>query len=84
MISLSTGFLQERKYLRDRHPEKEHGRNILYYGCRKRSVDYLYEDELKQYQEEGVLSKLYVAFSRDQPEKVYVTHLLKENKDEIW
>lgn len=78
------GFLQERKYLRERYPDKEHGRNILYYGCRKRDQDYLYEDELKAYQEEGVLTKLYCAFSRDQPEKVYVTHLLKENKDEIW
>lgn len=90
MIGPGTGFaplrafLQERKYLRDRYPEKEHGRNILYYGCRKRSEDYLYEDELKQFQADGVLTKLNVAFSRDQPEKIYVTHLLKENRDEIW
>jgi len=78
------GFLQERKYLRNKYPEKEHGRNILYYGCRKCAEDYLYEHELKKYVEEGVLSKLYVAFSRDQEEKIYVTHLLKQNKDEIW
>lgn len=78
------GFLQERKYLRNRYPEKEHGRNVLYYGCRKRTEDYLYEDELKMYQDEGVLTKCYVAFSRDQPDKIYVTHLLKENRDEIW
>lgn len=60
------------------------GETILYFGCRKQSEDFLYEEELKQYVEDGVLSKLYLAFSRDQSEKVYVTHLLKQNKEEIW
>ena len=70
--------------MKERFPDKEHGRNILYYGCRNRTSDYLYENELNEYQKEGVLTKLYIAFSRDQAEKVYVTHQLKENKDEIW
>lgn len=60
------------------------GETILYFGCRKQSEDFLYQEELKQYLSDGVLTKLYLAFSRDQPEKVYVTHLLQKNKEEIW
>lgn len=57
---------------------------VLYFGCRKRDEDYLYREELEQYLADGTLSKLYLAFSRDQAEKVYVTHLLRQNKDEVW
>lgn len=75
------GFLQERKVLRDKGPV---GDNILYFGCRKKSEDYLYQDELESYVADGTLTKLHVAFSRDQEKKVYVTHLLKENQEELW
>lgn len=57
---------------------------MLYTGFRHKNEDFLYADELEKYKEDGVLTKLYVAFSRDQPEKVYVQHLLAENGEEIW
>lgn len=76
------GFLQERQWVRDQG--KPTGDTILYFGCRKSKEDFLYEDELKEYLQKGTLTKLYTAFSREQPEKVYVTHLLSQNKDEIW
>nr|KAG5690130.1 hypothetical protein BaRGS_003453 [Batillaria attramentaria] len=76
------GFIQERDFC---HKEgKPMGDTILYFGCRKQSEDFIYEEELKEFCKNGSLTKLYTAFSRDQPEKVYVQHLLKQNKDETW
>jgi NADPH-ferrihemoprotein reductase len=60
------------------------GANILYFGCKKANLDYLYEEELRTFQEEGVLTKLYVAFSREETKKVYVQHLLSQNAKETW
>lgn len=59
------------------------GDTILYFGCRKRDEDYLYHEELENYVNKGSLT-LHVAFSREQKEKVYVTHLLANHADEIW
>ena len=61
------------------------GETILFTGCRNRAVDYIYEEELEKYEKEGVLTKNFVAFSRDDPnKKVYVQHLLAEQKDLVW
>ena len=56
----------------------------LYFGCRHEKEDYIYREELEQYLADGTLSKIYTAFSRDGPKKVYVQHLLKQNQDEVW
>ena len=60
------------------------GDTILYYGCRRKAEDFIYEDELQEFTQNGTLTKLYTAFSRDQAQKVYVQHLLEKNKDETW
>ena len=39
---------------------------MLFFGCRKKSEDYIYEDELVSYSQDGTIAKLHVAFSRDQ------------------
>ncbi|CAG4989605.1 unnamed protein product [Parnassius apollo] len=75
------GFLQERAHARTKGQEV--GANILYFGCRHRSQDYIYQEELEEYERNGDV-KLNVAFSRDQAQKVYVTHLLEKNMDELW
>ncbi|KAL8614018.1 hypothetical protein ACOMHN_023253 [Nucella lapillus] len=76
------GFLQERDFT---HKEgKTLGDTILYFGCRRKVDDFIYEDELQEYCQSGSLTKLYTAFSRDQQHKVYVQHLLEENKEETW
>ncbi|XP_050531790.1 NADPH--cytochrome P450 reductase [Daktulosphaira vitifoliae] len=76
------GFIQERDFARKEG--REVGKMILYFGCRKKEEDFIYEDELKEYVSNGTLTKLHLAFSRDQPEKQYVTHLLEQNADELW
>jgi NADPH-ferrihemoprotein reductase len=63
---------------------KEIGEMILYFGCRHPEHDYIYEDELLRYAEEGVLNELHVAFSRQKAMKVYVQDLLWQNRDHIW
>ena len=42
------------------------GSTILFFGCRRRDEDYIYADELKQYLEDGTLTQLHTAFSREQ------------------
>ena len=89
------GFLQERQFKRAEASEinKKNGKEkapcgigdcILFTGCRNRAVDYVYDDELEAFQASGTLSKLFVAFSRDQEEKVYVQHLLAKEGDLVW
>jgi NADPH-ferrihemoprotein reductase len=60
------------------------GKTILYYGCRKKEEDYLYQSELEEYENNGTLTKLNVAFSRDQAQKIYVTHLLEKDSNLVW
>lgn len=60
------------------------GKTVLYYGCRRKNEDYLYQDELEGYEKNRTLSNLNVAFSRDQEHKVYVTHLLKNDENLVW
>lgn len=87
MIGPGTGIAPFRGFIQERSHQKEEGKSVgetvLYFGCRNKERDFLYEEELTAYRDSGLL-KLYVAFSRDQPEKVYVTHLLEENKAEVW
>ncbi|KAJ5712501.1 hypothetical protein N7493_008969 [Penicillium malachiteum] len=72
------GFIQERAALAARGEKV--GTTVLFFGCRKRDEDYLYQEEFKTYQEQlGDSLKIITAFSREGAEKVYVQHRLKEN-----
>ncbi|KAG6442572.1 hypothetical protein O3G_MSEX002457 [Manduca sexta] len=75
------GFLQERAFVRANG--KEVGDNILYFGCRHRDQDYIYKEELEEFEKNGDV-QLKLAFSRDQAHKIYVTHLLEKDLDQLW
>jgi len=81
------GFLQEIKYRRGLPQNKgvPCGEVDLFFGCRTED-DFLYGDELRAYEKEGVISNLQVAFSRVTKEKVYVQHLMRkpEQRQRIW
>lgn len=109
MIGTGTGLAPFRGFIQHRNQAREEGDlvgdTILYFGARKRSEDFIYEEvfsalcnslqingrifsfkigqELKTYVQNGAL-KMHTAFSRDQQEKKYVTHLIHDDADVIW
>ncbi|MGQ4383739.1 molybdopterin-dependent oxidoreductase [Streptomyces sp. SAS_270] len=72
------GFLQERRALGHRAP------NWLFFGEQHRATDFYYEDELAAFRQDGTLSRLDTAFSRDQRAKVYVQDRMREHGPELW
>lgn len=55
-------------------PGNKLGETVLYFGCRRKAEDYIYEEELAEFHKKGVLSGLHVAFSRDQVTQVEITY----------
>jgi len=89
MIGPGTGIAPMRAMLQERSYQrlKQHkivGKTILYFGCQNRSHDFLYSSELEGFQKDGTLTSLYLAFSRETKQKVYVQHLLRENDSSSW
>jgi sulfite reductase (NADPH) flavoprotein alpha-component len=84
MVGPGTGIAPFRAFLQERRATEAKGPSWLFFGDQKASCDYLYEDELAQHLADGSLSRLDLAFSRDQDEKIYVqTKMLQQGKD-IW
>jgi sulfite reductase (NADPH) flavoprotein alpha-component len=84
MVGPGTGIAPFRAFLQERRALGHAGRNWLFFGDQKRATEFLYEEELTRFQTEGVLTKLDLAFSRDQAEKIYVQTRMRENGAELW
>ncbi len=86
MIGPGTGIAPMRALLQERYHQAQSqavGANILYFGCKRRDLDFLYQDELEGgWQKQGL--QLHLAFSRETNTKVYVQHLLQKNAEETW
>ena len=84
MVGPGTGIAPFRAFLEEREARGAKGRNWLFFGDQKRITDFLYEDQIVDWQRRGVLTKLDLAFSRDQAEKIYVQQRMRENAAELW
>ena len=72
MVGPGTGIAPFRAFLEERAATHATGKNWLFFGDQKAATDFLYRDELEALQSAGVLTRLDLAFSRDQAEKIYV------------
>ncbi len=59
-------------------------RTRLYFGCRSESADYLYRTDLENFVRDKTLTNLRTAFSRDQPQKIYVQDLLEQDGCDVF
>ncbi len=84
MIGPGTGVAPFRAFMQERDALGARGRNWLVFGHRNYTHDFLYQLEWQDLLKRGVLSRLDVAFSRDQPEKRYVQHALWDARRELF
>ncbi len=84
MIGAGTGVAPFRAFVQERQAIGATGRSWLLFGDRRFRIDFLYQVEWQRALREGPLSRMDVAFSRDQPEKVYVHHRLLEAARDIY
>jgi sulfite reductase (NADPH) flavoprotein alpha-component len=83
MIGPGTGVAPFRAFMQERDAMGARGRNWLVFGHRNYTHDFLYQLEWQDLLKRGVLTRLDVAFSRDQPEKRYVQHALWDARGEL-
>ena len=83
MIGPGTGVAPFRGFMQEREATGARGKNWLVFGHRNFMHDFLYQLEWQDWIKEGLLTRLDVAFSRDQPEKRYVQHTLWESRNEL-
>jgi sulfite reductase (NADPH) flavoprotein alpha-component len=84
MIGPGTGIAPFRAFLQERDAVEAKGKNWLFFGNPHFTEDFLYQVELQDYLSRGILTHLNVAFSRDQPQKVYVQDKLRKNAAELY
>ncbi|HYZ25006.1 MAG TPA: flavodoxin domain-containing protein [Rhodopila sp.] len=84
MIGPGTGVAPFRGFLQEREAVGAGGRNWLVFGHRNYLHDFLYQVEWQDWIKSGLLTRLDVAFSRDQPEKHYVQHTLWEARRDLY
>nr|XP_030694076.1 NADPH-dependent diflavin oxidoreductase 1 isoform X4 [Globicephala melas] len=82
MVGPGTGVAPFRAAIQERVAQGETG-NVLFFGCRQRDQDFYWEAEWKELQTRGCLT-LVTAFSREQEQKVYVQHRLRELGPLVW
>jgi sulfite reductase (NADPH) flavoprotein alpha-component len=84
MVGPGTGIAPFRSFLAERDATAASGRNWLFFGEQHFTTDFLYQTEIQNWYSTGVLTKISLAFSRDQQEKIYVQHRMKEHAAELY
>lgn len=84
MVGPGTGIAPFRGFLQERAITAAPGKNWLFFGDQHAATDFLYQKDLERYFNQGVLTRLDLAFSRDGDAKVYVQDRMRENAQELW
>ena len=84
MVGPGTGIAPLRAFLQEREAFGTPGRSWLFFGNQRRENDFLYAAELEDLAEKRLLTRMDLAFSRDQMNKVYVQHKMLEAATELW
>jgi sulfite reductase (NADPH) flavoprotein alpha-component len=84
MIGPGTGVAPFRAFLHERMATGAPGRNWLFFGHQHRDHDFFYEDELSGMRAAGVLTRLSLAWSRDDSQKFYVQDRMREVGRDLW
>ena len=83
MIGAGTGVAPYRGFIEERAEADAKGKSWLFFGERNFTNDFLYQLEWQDFLASGALSRIDVAFSRDQPEKIYVQHRLWQQRADL-
>ncbi|MEO1318251.1 MAG: sulfite reductase subunit alpha, partial [Pseudomonadota bacterium] len=84
MVGPGTGIAPFRAFLEERRERGAGGMNWLFFGDQHRDRDFIYRDEIGEMSASGLLTRLDLAFSRDQAEKIYVQHRMLENGKDLF
>lgn len=84
MIGPGTGIAPFRSFLAERDATGAGGRNWLFFGDQCFVTDFLYQTEIQNWADTGVLTNVHLAFSRDQKSRIYVQHRMLEHAAELW
>jgi sulfite reductase (NADPH) flavoprotein alpha-component len=84
MVGPGTGIAPFRAFLAERALMGTRGRGWLFFGDQHKRSDFLYGPDLEAWLADGTLSRLDLAFSRDQAEKIYVQHRMIEQAADLW
>jgi sulfite reductase (NADPH) flavoprotein alpha-component len=84
MIASGTGIAPFRAFMEEKEAGKFEGDCWLFFGEKCRGKDFFYQKEWENWKNRKLLSRLDVAFSRDQKEKIYVQHKIKEQSEEFY
>jgi sulfite reductase (NADPH) flavoprotein alpha-component len=84
MVGPGTGIAPFRAFMEQRVHDGGGGKNWLFFGDQSAKTEFYYKDEIEGWLDEGHLYRFTTAWSRDQEEKIYVQHRLKEHGAEIW
>ncbi|MEH8710603.1 NADPH-dependent assimilatory sulfite reductase flavoprotein subunit [Klebsiella quasipneumoniae] len=84
MIGPGTGIAPFRAFMQQRAADGAPGKNWLFFGNPHFTEDFLYQVEWQSYVKEGLLTRIDLAWSRDQQQKIYVQDKLREQGAELW
>ncbi|MGZ8943765.1 MAG: assimilatory sulfite reductase (NADPH) flavoprotein subunit [Methylobacter sp.] len=84
MIGTGTGIAPFRAFIEEREAIGAPGKNWLFFGDQHFETDFLYQAEWLRYLKSGLLTRMDVAFSRDQEQKIYVHHLMAEHGKQLY